>query len=1111
MNNYITSKILSLVLIFTYINSNAQKNNFWKPVTDISSKRSVRGQQINEYKLFRLDYKGLINELSSLNKTKTMRKNIEKILSFPNQKGELQQYRIKESSVMEANLQDKYPDLRSYIGININQPSEIIRFSTTSKDLQIMIMTPNESTHYIERLSEDLYILYSKDAIENSQEFECLTKQGDKSSFKETNRIPISNSKLYTIRLALACTGEYSDYHINEAGLQSASDTDKKAIIIAEYNNLITRISGIYERDISTKLVLVSAIESIIFLNKDTDPYIIEDNILEENQVACDDNIGTENYDLGHVVGVGGGGFAYLKAVCLSDSKAGGMTALHSPKDDAFYVDYVAHEIGHQLGAEHTFNSSCDGNVSGTTSVEPGSGSTIMAYAGICPPNNVQSYSDDYFHNVSIRQIINNLQNNFSCLSSSDNNNSIPVISDVNSTYYIPKNTPFVLDATVNDADGNSSLTYCWEQIDKERSSMPPSSSNTVGPMFRSLSPTNDSSRYFPKLETILSGNIGSKWEVTPSVSRNMNFTLTVRDNDNRGGQIAYQSTQIIVTDNQGGFNITSQNNTNELWYAGNSVDIKWDVAHTDTGLINCEYVDVYLSQDGGDNFDILVASKIPNTGNEPITVPNNIDTTNAMIMIKAFGNVFYDINDTPFEIKSLKLYELSFDQKIKNICDSDTVNFNFTYNTFNDFSEEVSFTSSNLPQGIIVNFNPDKAISDNTPVEILISGINNIPKGSSSINILLQHDISQMKYEIHLNNHSESINPIEILNTNKEEYNVNLPYELKWVNDNNIKDYYIQVSESNTFENLILNKKASTPLYTIDDFSKIKADKIYYWRVKGSNPCKTGYSEVYNFDLLENETLSFSNKESIQIPEGNSSKEITSEIEVEDFLSITNIDITVNISHRFIADLEIKLISPNNNVIILKSSSPSSRSSIDMINTVFNDDGTDINESSSPHTGIFKPVEKLSTLNKTYSKGTWILSIKDNNFNNYTGELIDWSLEIEGQIQLDIDNDNIIDSEDDELQYISIKGMSPNNDGINDTWTIDGIDDGGRGNFIYPKVNVFIHNRQGVLIYQKTNYDNSWDGTYKNKKVPTGNYHVQVQSESDNSKNLKTWIYLTY
>ena len=321
------------------------------------------------------------------------------------------------------------------------------------------------------------------------------------------------------------------------------------------------------------RMEIVANNDQIIFLDAATDG--LSNNaaaeLIGQSQSVCDSQIGSANYDVGHIFSTGGGGLARLGVVCADGRKARGITGLGVPINDPFDIDYVSHELGHQFGANHTQNNSCNRN--NPTAIEPGSASTIMGYAGICVPN-VQNKSDDYFHTVSIGEMWNILQNTGTCAVTTNTGNSAPT-SNADPDVSIPRLTPFVLRGTATDADGLSSLTYNWEQIDHETGSMPPSTTNAQGPMFRSLPSKSVPERYMPDLSIVVVGNMSSTWEVVPSVARDMEFAFTVRDNHPGGGNSARDDKVVTVVDVIP-FVVNSQT-TFEIYSVGDLQTVTWE------------------------------------------------------------------------------------------------------------------------------------------------------------------------------------------------------------------------------------------------------------------------------------------------------------------------------------------------------------------------------------------------------------------------------------------------------------------------------------------------------------------------------------------------------
>jgi len=656
-NIYFVMKAIFLTIfsVFFLLTIQAQ-DRFWTQTDDakiVHLEKLNRDSKILKHQVFVLDLEALKNTLSSaVNRELGIKSEL--IIDFPNANGELQPYKIYEASVMHPELSAKHPDIKSYVGIGLEDRTATIRFSTTIFGFHGMIFSGKTQTTYIDPHTKDLkyYAVYSKNNIEKpDNKFKCLVNS-ENNEPSGTHFSPFGsqetqlNGSLRKFRLALACTIEYAAFHVNAAGLGSGTMAQKKAAVLAAMNVSMTRINGIYERDLSVTMQLVSNNENIIFITSDNFNNNNADVLIDQSQSVITSTIGSANFDIGHTVSTGDGGLAGLGVVCKTSQKAYGVTGSPSPVGDPFDVDYTAHEMGHQFGANHTFNNTCWGNWNPSTAAETGSGSTIMAYAGICPPN-VQNNSSVYFHAVSLNEIKNYITNQASCSQNTNNGNTKPTINTIVGKT-IPKGTAFVLRGNGSDANGDA-LTYCWEQIDVQNSTQPPSKTSTVGPNFRSLPPSDSPSRYMPVLSSVLAGNLSPTWEVVPNVGRNMKFALTVRDNNPNGGEFERKDVTITVSGTAGPFKVTSQN-TNTNWQKNTQQTITWDVAGTTNAPINTANVNILLSTNSGASFDYVLASNTPNDGTETITVPN-VTTANARIMIEAVDNIFYAVNSSPFTI----------------------------------------------------------------------------------------------------------------------------------------------------------------------------------------------------------------------------------------------------------------------------------------------------------------------------------------------------------------------------------------------------------------------------------------------------------------------------
>ncbi len=626
-----------IALLFVSLSSAQKQENIWSK----TSNDKINKENVIFYKsipknstLVSLDFRALQFRLLNTPERGFSSDSEGVRINFPNQEGVFESYSIKEASVMSSELQSQFPKIRAYVGKGIDNPSALIRFSVSpEKGLSSMVLS-DKKTVFIESYSADLnnYIVFTNTQEDVYNEtFVCETEYV-RSEFnitdEEFNALRNANDGiLRTYRLALACTVEYSQFH---GGTLEG--------VMAAMNTTMTRVNGIFERDLGLTMVMVPN-TSIIFLGPDvdSDPYTNSNGVvmLGQNQTTCDNNIGSANYDIGHVFSTEDAGVATTSA-CNNNSKAKGVTGQPNPVGDAFDVTYVAHEMGHQFGGNHTQNNNCQRS---GVSVEPGSASTIMGYAGICSPN-VQNDSDDYFHGESIKEMWLNISAGASsaCFEPIETGNVAPQV-NAGANVSIPKSTAFVLRGFATDADTASGLTYCWEQTDAEVAPMPPESTNTGGPAFRSNKPSSLPNRYMPPLDVVMSGSLATTWEVVPSVARAMNFSLTVRDNELNGGATG-SSEMMVSVENVTPFTV----NTPPSWGQNSSQQLLWALGETNGATINCQLVNILLTTNNGSSFTTL-ANGVSNTGSATITVPNIPNTNNAKVLVEAADNIFYAVS----------------------------------------------------------------------------------------------------------------------------------------------------------------------------------------------------------------------------------------------------------------------------------------------------------------------------------------------------------------------------------------------------------------------------------------------------------------------------------
>lgn len=634
------------------------KKNIWQELNETTKAKFQFKFNLPTGKndILQLDIKSLKNSLKNAPKRQVgsafseKNKQVKSILQMPMPDGSWLQFQVMELSVMHPDLAIKFPQIKSYKGIGITDPTATIYFDISKEGFHGVIFSGKNNTVFIDPLSSDndgLYIIYFKNDAQKNNDWVCHfsndTLIGDKT--KNNTFLKSGLSGLKTFRIAIACTGEYAQYH-----------GGTKELALAAINTTLTRLNGIFERDLSVFLQLVPNNDLLIYLNPYSDPFTNNDGgkLLAENQSICDQLLGEENYDVGHIFSTHGGGLAQYRSVCKNGLKAQGATGSVVPEGDPFNVDYVAHELGHQFGANHTQNNNCNRHT--PTAVEPGSGSSIMGYAGICFPN-IQTNSDAYFHAISIGEINSFLENEGSqCMIVEEGNYSITA--DAGPDYYIPKSTPFKLVGNAFTELPNEQLFFNWEQFDNQVSLMPPSGQNNIGPLFRSFPPTSFPFRYFPNLNSIIRNEL-NMWEVLPDCEREMHFTFSVRSSHLEFGCNDSDNLNVSVVDNAGPFKIINPINLN--WIGGTEKEIYWDVAGTNDFPINCTKIDILLSTDGGYTYPIELASNVINDGSQKIIVPN-VNTDRAHIMVKSVGNIFFDISDLDFSIKTITPFMVTLD-----------------------------------------------------------------------------------------------------------------------------------------------------------------------------------------------------------------------------------------------------------------------------------------------------------------------------------------------------------------------------------------------------------------------------------------------------------------
>ena len=633
-------KKLITVLCCSLIGSSAFAQ--WTPTT-LKRNSKTEASQIHNY--YKLDLNKMRDQLKNAQETGANAKPVE--ISLPTLSGKVEKFAVYSFPVVVKELADQY-QLGSYVGVGIDDPTKYVRFSVSPSEFQSM-MIKDGVYEFIDPQTADktLYSVHPKTINTAGKSFICSTsedpiainqvekmlKGGQSFTNQPTDFSKSSDKKYRTMRLAISATGEYTAFHGGTV-----------ASALSAINATMTRVNGVFEKDFALHLNIQNY-PGIIYLNAATDPY--NGNLNVQLQQTLTANVGNDNYDIGHVFNAAGnnGNAGCIGCVCVnpatstSTAKGSAFTQSTNPIGDTFDIDFVAHEMGHQLGGNHTFSHALEGS---GVNVEPGSGTTIMGYAGITGPNtDVQPNSDPFFHKVSIVQVQNNLISK-TCDVETTTTNNPPVIAPL-PTYNIPKGTAFVLTASATDPE-NDPITYMWEQTDNATVTINKFNlgTTTTGPSFRSFTPTTNPTRYFPKLSSVLNGvldNSNNDWESVSKVARNMKFSVTVRDNNTNPTQQQTQfAEQTIIVGNNGPFKVNTQ-------YANISVPtpVEWDVAGTTAAPYNVANVKIDYTSDNGANWTVLSASTV-NDGSENFNFPASLNGQTIKLRVSALGNVFYAV-----------------------------------------------------------------------------------------------------------------------------------------------------------------------------------------------------------------------------------------------------------------------------------------------------------------------------------------------------------------------------------------------------------------------------------------------------------------------------------
>jgi hypothetical protein len=884
-------------------------------------------------------------------------------ISFPLPDGSSEIFSMVQYDMMEQGLAAAYPQFMTMKGVSLRNPSVSVHLDWTANGLSAALYYPDREPIFMDPLfrgNKSFYAVYRKsDYPATATAWTCDVLNRPKADFSPNETPKAGNCIFRAYRLAVSATAEYSNFH-------GAADSTEAELVLSAVVTAVNRLNQIFSRDIAVRLILVEGNDRLFFYNPNTDPFSNDapSDMLGQNQTTIDSLIGSANYDIGHVFGTSGGGLALLGAPC-TNNKAWGMTGLSNPVGDPFYIDYVAHEMGHQFGAGHTQNNDC--NRSDPEAFEPGSASTIMGYAGICDPN-IQSFSDPYFHAISLHGMATFIGGSTgnSCATPIFSPNDAPQIAPL-PAFIVPKLTPFVLTAAASDPD-NHPISYCWEQWDNEVAPMPPQPSQSKGPAFRSFLPSASPSRYFPRREDI-HGN--PTWEVLPAVSRVLNFRGTVRDFNGTFGCTAETQAAVAVNGDVGPFSITYPDTILD-WQEGASHLVTWDVAGTNASPIFCAEVEILLSYDNGLTFPVLLAAGTANDGEQLITLPAGT-ANSARILVRCTGNIFFNTTRTHFRI----LPALTPDFVIYAVpesaqtCLSD-VTFNLITSALQGYSDFVQLSVSGLPGGVVALFSGNP-ITPGSNAQLVLSGMSNVAPGTYPLTISATASTGLKTVTVFLVV-IETPAVVSLLSPVNYAVDYTVRPTLAWNASQSARTYVVEVATDETFQGIVRNFATATTEVQISGL--LEGSTTYFWRVRGVNLCTAGqWSEVRRF--FTGPCLTFL---STEVP-------LEIDAEIDSIFSMLEIDapgalisdlnvVKLRGAHTWVSDLLVSLIGPDNTSVRLFGPICGSDWDFDLN---FDQDAAEGNIPCPPTTGLsYRPAEDLSVFYGRPVSGQWTLKVLD-------------------------------------------------------------------------------------------------------------------------------------
>lgn len=1000
--------------IFTQAQNLSEIPNPWaflekkeQSVEYIKSSRSDDVFPAAKYYIFELET-SVASELLSAAPFENMR-NFESnaIIPIPLGDGKMEYFRIAESPVFAPELAANFPEIKSYKAISENNSGRTGRISFSPEGF-LGVFRSTKGDFYIERYrmgEENQYVLYfSKDVVLNDEARESLRCGFDDHAeelmeeFEGRSAVGVEYNtaggdllELRVYRMAIAATSAYS----NQKGGTVES-------VMASFNEALNLLNHITENEVAIRFELIPNNNLLIWFSPFDEPF---ENInsgtgllSQATPAITGAGVPLSAFDVGHVF-TGGcndvGGVVSGRA--CSPSKARGVTC-HFSNNMSFVVSRVfAHEVGHQFGVAHSWNfcPGNDGQRASASAFEPGSGSTIMSYAGSCGSQNVAVNNDSYFHAGSIQEWIffsRVLPDNQNCGERIFTGNTEPVVTlPYENDFYIPINTPFKLVAEATDEDGDA-LTYCWEQMDLGPET-PLGEGRLTSPLFRTFPPVSAPHRYFPDISTIVQNGTDPTQQL-PDNSRPLNFRCTVRDNNPVAGATVWADMRFNSTTSAGPFVVTSPSSA-QTFRSGELIEVQWDVANTNNPPVNCHYVDILLSTNGGFSYPITLVERTPNTGSALVHLPDLTGTANR-IKVKGSDNIFFNISRPNFRIEEAEEPGFIFRHQpgYGLICLPNEINVDFSLEPILGFSDTVRVEMvSELPENAsLVDF-PEFILPGSTGRFTIDMSETNLTEVYELTFILITEN-DTLERGVFFETVTNDFSALSTSLPENGASGVGQTIDFEWEPSPNAEIYEVEIATNPSFgSDYIIHRETVQNINQIQPDIFFPSNTLYYWRVRPINRCGLGgFTPTAVFQTITQSCTGFSAQDlPVNTPAANGAR-ISSTINIDDDAEVTQLRIPrLEGLQSFVGDIGFTLISPSGTRVRLFTRRCANLSHY----RLGFDDNSPIELGCPLNTGrIYQPQDPLSAFEGEPLEGVWAMEFERYSSGN-AGRWDAWSMEV--------------------------------------------------------------------------------------------------------------------